>query len=142
MAYKEALSNEAWCKAREGSTAIAADNATLTDANIPPSEALDGQSFETIWVRVAIDGGASPTMTLEALFRDEDAPDGARWVRNRDATGVLTTPALAPGQAFELTIDGWAKVFLRVTAVANAGGTTGWKILVRPGKRRRPRGSI
>jgi hypothetical protein len=142
MAYKEALHNEAWCKAREGSTAIAADNATLTDANFPPAGALDCQSFETVWAQVAIDGGSSPTMTLEALFRDEDAPDGSRWVRNRDAAGVLTTPALAPGQAFEITVDGWSKVFLRVSAVTNAGSTTGWKILVRPGKRRRPRGSI
>lgn len=142
MAYKEALSNEAWCKAREGSVAIAADDTVLTDANIPPSEALDCQSFETIWVRVAIDGGASPTMTLEALFRDNEAADGARWVRNRDAAGVLTTPALAPGQAFELAVDGWPAVFLRVTAVANPGATTGWRILARPGKRRRPRGSI
>lgn len=142
MAYKEALHNEAWCKAREGSTAIAADSATLTDANIPPAGALDCQGFETVWVRVEITGGSSPTMTLEALFRDDEAPDGSRWVRNRDTSGVLTTPALATGQASEIAVDGWPAVFLRVTAVANAGSTTGWKILVRPGKRRRPRGSI
>jgi len=141
MAYAEALSNDAWTLVRSGAVAITADNATLSDANFPVASALNPQGFETIWVRVDITGGTNPLMTIEALFRDEDAADNSRWVRNRSATGVLVTPALAPGEAFEVTVDGWAKVFLRITAVANAGSTTAWKILARPGKRR-ARGAI
>lgn len=142
MAHAEALNDTAWALLRSGAVQIAADSATLTDALIPPASAFNAQGFETVWVRVEITGGSSPTMTLEALFRDDDVDDGSRWVRSRDASGVLVTPALAPGQAFEVTVDGWTKVFFRITAVANAGSTTAWKILARPGKRRRPRGSI
>ena len=37
---------------------------------------------------------------------------------------MITTPALSVGQAFEITVDGWRSVFLRITAVANATSTT------------------
>lgn len=137
MAYATGPSESAWFTARSGSAQIATDSATLTDANILPAEGFTCRGLETIWVRVEITNGTNPTMTLEALYRDEDAADGARWVRNRDSSGVLTTPALAVGQAAEITVDGWHKVHLRISAVANATSTTAWKIQVRPGKRRR-----
>lgn len=137
MAYASAPSETAWQLVRSASATIAADSATLTDTNIPPASAINCRGLETLWVRVDITNGTNPTMTLEALFRDADAADGSRWVRNRDASGVLTTPALAVGQAFEVTVDGWRSVFLRIAAVANATSTTAWAIYARPGKRRR-----
>jgi hypothetical protein len=138
MAYQSStLLDTEWTVARSATATIAADNTSLTDANIPAAQAIDCQGLESIWVMVAITGGTGPTMTLEALFRDANAADGSKWVRSRDASGVLKTAALAVGQAHELTVDGWPSVFLRIDAVANATSTTAWKILVRPGKRRR-----
>ncbi len=128
-----------WTTARSASAVIAADNSTLTDANIPVAQAIDCSGLETILVRVGITGGSGPTMTLEALFRDGDAADGSRWVRRVNGSGAITTAALVPGQEYELTVDGWNSVFLRITAVANSGSTTAWSIMARPGKRARQR---
>lgn len=130
---------------RSGAGAIAADSATLSDANFPPAEAIDCTGYDSILVGVDVDGGASPTMTIEALVRDENAADGARWKRLLlgAAPGVTlaalaneTTGALAPGNLAELRVFGAKQVFLRATAVANSGGTTGWRILGIPGKTR------
>jgi hypothetical protein len=130
--------------ARSATAVIAADNSTLTDANIPPAQGLDCSGYDTIFVGVEITAGSSPTMTLEALFRDADAADGARWGRYLlgSAPGVTdgslaaeTTGALASNtQWAELRVYGHPLVFLRVTAVANSGSTTSWKILARPGQ--------
>lgn len=129
---------------RSASAVIAADSATLTDANIPPAQALDCSGYDTILVGVEITAGSSPTMTIEALFRDADAADGSRWARYLlgAAPGVTlaslaaeTTGALAPNiQWVELRVFGHPLVFLRITAVANSGSTTAWKILARPGR--------
>ncbi len=136
MTYAPAMKLGEWAEVRTASSAIAADNSTLIDANIPPASALNCRGLETVWVMVAITGGSSPTMILEALFRDDTAADGSKWTRQRDASGLLVTAALAPGVAQEVRVDGWLSVFLRVTTVANESGTTAWKILVRPGKPR------
>ncbi len=130
--------------ARSATAVIAADSATLTDANIPAAQALDCSGFDTILVGVEITAGTSPTMTIEALFRDADAADGSRWGRlllgappgvTATALANETTTALAPNANFvELRVFGHPSVFLRTTAVANATNTTAWKILVRPGR--------
>jgi len=132
--------------ARNVTGEIAADPAALTDVNYPPDQALNCAGFETIWVGVEIDGGSSPTATLEPLFYDPGAADGARWGRllvgaapgltPLAAPVVQVTPALPSGQLVELRVDGWPKVFLRRTAVANATGTTGMRILARVGRPR------
>lgn len=130
--------------------AIAADSATLSDANFPVASALDCRGCDTIWVSVEITGGAGPTCTIEALFRDEGAADGSRWQRIQ--TGVLNgitptasatnqvadqvTSALTNLQQCEIRVDGWKQVYLRRTAVTNDVGTTTMKILARPGKTR------
>lgn len=129
---------------RSASAAIAADSAALTDANIPPADAINCAGLDTVIVGVEITGGSSPTMTLEPLFRDPDAADGSRWGRYLlgAAPGVTlaslaseTTGALASNtQWAELRVFGHPAVFFRVTAVANAGSTTAWKILGRPGR--------
>jgi hypothetical protein len=129
-----------WTRARLKSVVLAADSATLTDANIPTSEALDCTGFETLLVRVDVTGGTTPTATLEALFRDPDAADGSRWVRRVNSGGTtIKTPALSVGQETEVTVDGWNSVFLRVDAVTGASGSTAWAVFARPGRRSRPR---
>lgn len=139
------------CVAREATGVIAADNASLTDANIPLAGAIDCSGYDTIFVGVEIVAGSSPTMTVEPLFRDTDGPDGFRWRRRLvgappgiTVAGSLasqSTGALAPGGGLvELRVDGSPAVFLRTSAVANATSTTSWKILVSPGAvRARPR---
>lgn len=129
---------------RSASAIIAADSATLTDANFPVAQALDCTGFDTILVGVEITAGTNPSMTLEALFRDADAADGSRWGRMLlgAAPGVTatalaneTTAALASNVAWcELRVFGHPSVMLRITAVANAASTTAWKILARPGQ--------
>lgn len=123
---------------------IAADNATLTDANIPPASGIDCSGFDTVLIGVEITGGSSPTMTVEALFYDPDAADGSRWSRyllgappgvTLAALAAETTGALpSNGQFVELRVFGHSKVFFRVTAVTNSGSTTAAKILGRPGR--------
>jgi hypothetical protein len=130
--------------ARSATAVIAADSGTLTDANIPPAQGLDCSGYDTIMVGVEITAGSSPTMTIEALFRDADAADGSRWGRYLlgAAPGVTlaslageTTGALASNTQFaELRVFGHPLVFLRISAVANATNTTAWKVLVRPGR--------
>jgi hypothetical protein len=129
--------------ARSATAVIAADNSTLTDANIPAAEAIDCTGLDTILVGVEITAGTNPTMTIEALLRDADAADGSRWGRYLlgAAPGVTlgalaseTTGALASNtQWAELRVFGHPAVFLRITAVTNSGSTTAWKILARPG---------
>ncbi len=145
MARAVTLKDRGVIAARSATALIAADSATLSDANIPPASALDCSGLDSIFVGVEITGGTGPTMTIEPLFRDEGAADGSRWFRLM--TGALdgvtlgaaankTTGALASNADFaELRVFG-QKVFLRISAVANATSTTAWKILVMPGKAR------
>ncbi len=138
MAYSTStLTDGEWTIAREATAVIAADNATLTDVNIPVAQAIDCRGLESIFVTVAITAGSSPGMTIEALFRDGNAADGSRWVRVYAGSAVVATTSLTPGVSQEITVHGHSSVFLRVTAVANATSTTAWKILARPGQRRR-----
>lgn len=127
--------------ARAAAVLLTADSATLTDANIDPTLALNCAGFDTILVGAEIDGGVNPTLTVEPLFRDEEAPDGSRWKRllvgARDGITPVASPAAEDTGALgansdfaELRVFGAGKVFLRVKAVANAAGTTGWRVLV------------
>lgn len=143
-----------FCEVRSGSGGvIVADNAVLTDANIDPTLVLDCWGFDTIFVGVEITAGTNPTMTIEPLFRDEDAADangggaGCRWKRlamgARDgftlaaALAAEDSGALAPDALpVELRVYGHRKVFLRIKAVANPTSTTGYKIIAMPGRRR------
>ena len=52
---------------------IAADSATLTDANFPVAAAISCDGLDTIFLGVEITAGTAPTATLELLFRDADA---------------------------------------------------------------------
>lgn len=130
--------------ARSTTGVIAADSATLLDANIDPTIALNCFGYDTIFVGVTIVAGSSPTATIEPLFRDADAADGARWKRRLvgAAPGVTlgaaasqTTGALASdSDCVEIRVFGEPSVFLRISAVTNSGSTTGLSILVRPGQ--------
>ena len=140
MAYTTStLTDGEWTIAREATAIIAADSATLTDANILPAEAIDCRGLESIYVTVAITAGTNPGMTIEALYRDGNAADGTRWVRAHSGSALIATTSLTPGVSQEITVHGHSSVFLRITAVANATSTTAWKILARPGQRRRDR---
>jgi hypothetical protein len=141
-----ALNHAQWTTVRSATAVIAADSGTLTDANIDPTVALNCWGYDSIFVAVEIANGTSPTMTIEALFRDQDAADGSRWMRlmlgAKDGVTLAalaneTTGALAPNaNPVELRVFGFTQVFLRVTAVANATSTTSWSILAMPGKKR------
>ena len=132
--------------ARTGAVAIAAENASLVDANYDPAKGLDCFAYDTIFVGVEITGGTNPTATVEPLFRDSsDAPDGGRWFRVKcgvtegvtpAAAANLTTGALAPNVDFtEIKVFGCRNVFLRISATGGTvNTTTAWKILVMPGK--------
>lgn len=133
---------------RSTSGVIAADSSTLTDVNFPTAQAIGCTGFDTILVGAEIDGGVSPTVTIEALFRDPEAPDGSRWKRMllgaKEGVTGLASPAAEDTGALgnnsdlaELRVRGWPMVYLRVKAVANAGSTTAARILAAPGK---PRG--
>lgn len=146
MARPAGLSNTQLGAARTIAGVIAADSATLTDANIPPAQALDCTGFDTIFVGVEIAAGSSPTATIEALFRDADAADGSRWTRAlvgaREGITAVANPAsedtgaLATLQLVELKVFGRSQVFLRVKAVANATSTTSMVVLAMGGKTR------
>lgn len=148
MAKYTKLANGEFAVVRSAASAIAADNVTLTDANIDPAQIVDCTGLDTILVGCEITGGTGPTMTIEALFRDSDTDvaTGSRWKRillgaapgvTPAALGAETTGALAPyTQLAELRVFGWSRVFLRITAVANATSTTAWAIIAAPGRRR------
>lgn len=134
---------------RSASAAIAADSATLTDANYPVASGLNCRGYETIFVGVEITAGSSPTATLAPLFRDGEAADGQRWkkllVGAADGVSLVAaasvasqvTTALAPGLTMhELRVYGHPLVYLQISAVANESGTTAWKILAMPGRLR------
>jgi hypothetical protein len=128
---------------RSAAAAIAADNATLTDANIPPASAFSSQEFDSVLLSAEITGGASPSFTLELLLRDLEAPDGQRWKRlalakrfGGDDSTPQTTVTLDGTKFVEVLTYGAELIFPRITSVTNAGGTTAWKILARPGARR------
>ena len=139
-----ALSTGETTQLRSISGVIAADSATLTDANIPPASGIDCTGLDTVMIGVEITGGSSPSMTIEALFYDADAADGSRWSRYLlgSAPGVTaaalaaetTGTLLSNSQFAELRVFGHPKVFFRVTAVANSASTTASKILGRPGQ--------
>jgi hypothetical protein len=141
MAYATTLTDGVFTVARSASAALAAESATLTDANIPPAEALDCTGLETVWVAIHVTGNNAATMALQALKRDANAEDGFKWVQTRDASALLKTAALTMGVEQELRVDGSPSVFFRIDAVTNTGSTTAWKILVRPGQRRRSKPS-
>lgn len=128
-----------WTEARTVAGVIAADSATLTDANFPIASAFDCSGYETVIVAATIVAGTNPTITVEALVRDPDAADGQRWVRRTAAGTGLTSGALLTGHCAEVTVDGAPLVWFRISAVTNSGSTTSCKVLVTPGKRSRPR---
>lgn len=147
MAYKAGLRDEVTVARAQGLTPIAADNATLSDANYPLANAIGCRGFDTIWVGVEITAGTNPTATVEALFRNGEAADQLRWHRRllgappgitalaaavAEDTGALTSN----GPMAEIRVDGAPIVYLRIKAVTNATSTTECKILVMPGKRR------
>lgn len=146
MARATQLANGQLAVVRSVTALLAADSATLTDANILPADGIDCTKLDTIFVGPEITGGTNPTMTIEALFRDPDAPDGQRWKRlylgaapgvTATALANETTGALQTGLGFaELRVYGWPLVYLRVTAVGAPTSTTAWKILAFPGQRR------
>lgn len=138
--------------ARLATALIAAESATLSDANFPVAQALNCEGFDTILVGVDITAGSAPTMTIEALIRDGEAADGSRWKRlllgAKD--GITTLGAVAAedtgaldGTSFvELRVFGAKQVMLRIKAVANAASTTAWKILVVGGRTRNMAGLV
>lgn len=114
---------------------VAADSATLTDANIPPlinsttGGAINCRGLSTIWVDVELTGGTS--VVLDPLFRDADAADGSRWHRMMPgATPALNQPVLSGLGFVEIRVDG-CLIFPRLKTVT--GNTTGVVILARPG---------
>ena len=126
---------------------IAADSATLTDANFPVAAAISCDGLDTIFLGVEITAGTAPTATLELLFRDADAPDGSRWKRlllgatpgitALAAVAAPTTAVLAQNSDLqEIRCFGAKVVYVRVTAVTNATSTTNLNILGMPGQRR------
>lgn len=123
---------------------IAVDNTDLHDVNIDPTIAVNCAGWDSLMVGVEIDGGSAPTMTVEALFRDPGAPDGARWKRMlHGARPGVTLAALAAEDTgvldgtklVELRTHGHSLVYFRVSAVANPTSTTGARILVMPSSR-------
>lgn len=138
------------------SAVIAADSATLNDASIPFTQALDCRGYDSIFVGCEIAGGTNPSLTIELLFRDSEAGDnnspatGIRWRRliagSRDGVTAVASPAAletvtvgtgtAPSTLQEMRTWGHRWVFPRITAVANTASTTGFAILVKGGQLR------
>ncbi len=146
MSYETlTLQNDAWTIVRTKVGVIAADSATLTDANIAPAVALNCKGFDSILVRPVITGGVSPSVVIEPLFYDANAADGARWQRvilsptpgmvPAGTDAIPTTCALGNGQVEEISTHGFAKVYLRVVSVNNPGSTTNLVLLAYPGAR-------
>lgn len=129
--------------ARSASAAIAAESATLSLANYPIAQSLNCLGFDTILVGVEITGGASPTMTIEALVYDPNAASTSLvWKRiltglDIEGTAAAEDSGALDGTAFaELPVFGAKDVMLRIKAVTNSGSTTAWKILVMGGRAR------
>lgn len=135
MARNTTLKDRGVITVRSASAVIAADSATLTDANIVPSLALDCSGLDSIFVGSEITGGTNPAMTLELLFRDDGAADGSRWFRLATAAYQSAGPLVPNANFAELRVYG-QKVFLRIASVLNATNTTAWKILAMPGAAR------
>lgn len=142
MARPGGLSTSQVTAARTISGVIAADSATLSDANYPVADALDCAGFDSIFVGVEITGGSSPTCTIEPLFRDGDAADQSRWTRllmgsppgvTLGAAAGQSTGALSNLQMAEIFVFGRV-VYLRRSAVTNSGSTTAMTILAIPGR--------
>jgi hypothetical protein len=132
MARPSALSVSQLGVARTVAGVIAADSATMTDANYPVASGFNATGFETVWVGVDITGGTNPSATIALLARDADADDGKRW----KAIGTGTTGALTGAALVEMRVDGRPLVFPQITAVASATSTTAISILIMPGKAR------
>jgi hypothetical protein len=123
---------------------ITAETATLTDANFTVTNAVNCWGLESIFVGAHIAGGSAPTVTLEPLFRDENAADGARWKRlnvgalpgvTLATAATVTTGALtSDGPMVEIRTFGASQVYLRRDAVTNSGSTTNLTILGMPGR--------
>ena len=114
---------------------VAADSATLTDANIPPlinattGGAIQCRGLATLWVGVELIGGTS--IVLDMLFRDEDAADGQRWHRLLvGASPAIYRPTLDGTGFVEVTVNG-SLVFPRIHTVT--GVVTSAILLARPG---------
>jgi hypothetical protein len=110
---------------------VAADSATLTDANISPTVssttggAIAYRGLDTVLLAVEFTGGTNPTCTVDLLLRDEDAADGSRWHKS-------TTIGLDSNFA-EAWVYG-STMFPRLASVT--GSPTGVTILVKPGRYR------
>jgi len=142
MARNTGLYTGAVTTLRSATALIAAESATLSDANYPVAQAIDCTGFDTLLVGVEVTAGTNPTMTIEALVRDGEASDGARWKRMTSGLAFEGTPTVGDtgeldGTAFvELAVFGAKYVMLRIKAVTNAASTTAWKILGTPGRTR------
>lgn len=145
MARKTTLTPGNVCALRSAASIIVADSGTLTDANIPPSAAVDCTGFDSVFVGVEITAGTAPAMTIEALFYDPNAADGARWKRlllgaepgvTAGALAAEDSGALDGTKLVELRVFGHSQVFFRVVSVANPTSTTAWTILGMCGRRR------
>jgi hypothetical protein len=125
------------------SGSIAADSATLTDANYPPAaDATNGgtvscRGLRTIWLGAArADGTAlagGTSIEVEALVRDSEAADGQRWKRMLDSSGSPITFVLDGTGFLELPVYG-RLVFVRVSNVTGSI-TQAVHLLAFPGER-------
>jgi hypothetical protein len=113
---------------------VAADSATLTDANFSPTPdnvlggAFNCYGFSTVWLNAEFTGGTSPTVTLDMLFRDDGAANGSRWRR----VSGLSGPTLDGTGWQEVRVDG-SVVYPRLGTVT--GSPTGINLLARSGVR-------
>ena len=121
------------------------DPVPLTDASYDPAAALSAQGFETILVGIEVlNGTGQEAVVLEPLFYDVGGVDGSRWRRRLVGASEGTTPLgacvpqqtppLGAGQDYELRVDGWSLVFLRVVSVTGQQPATAIHLLVRPGR--------
>lgn len=128
---------------------VAADSATLTDGNFSTTfDATNGGAFscrnlDTLFIGVELAGGVTPTATIEFLFRDAEAADGARWKRlllgarpgvTLAALAAEDTGALDGVSMVEMRCYGAELVYPRIKAVT--GNPTSVKILAMPGAMR------
>lgn len=92
-------------------TPVAADSATLTDANFSPTTsattggAIYARGYATIWVGAEFTAAGAASVDLDMLIRDSSAADGARWKRLLLGAPSGITAIAAP-VAYQPTIDG------------------------------------